>query len=184
MEKMKNMTETESVKGDVAEPGLIASGALQSNRIIPRAAAPAQASVVAGEPTVILRTSTGGELTFGPEIYTRCNAIILDAMHILECLGFLPVLVRKSKIPLDLIGIGPDGAMVIEVVRSRKPLPDAPTVVARCRKEIDYLRDIKPSSQFRKMIWVYSPQCRWRFYDVFPGGIWLAKDLMEGEGKK
>jgi hypothetical protein len=52
-------------------------------------------------------------------------------MHILECLGYLPVLVRKSKIPLDLIGIGPDGALVIEVVRSRKPLPDASTVVVR-----------------------------------------------------
>ena len=34
------MTEIESEKGDVAEPGLIASGALYSNRIIPRAAEP------------------------------------------------------------------------------------------------------------------------------------------------
>ena len=33
------------------------------------------------------------------------------------------------------------------------------------------------------MIWVYSPQCRWRFYDVFPGGVWLAKDLMESDRK-
>jgi hypothetical protein len=183
-EKVKNMTELESVPGDVAEPGLIASGASYSNRIMPREGAPAHAGVVAGEPTIILRTSVGGELTFGPEVYTRCNAIIFDAMHILECLNYLPVLVRKSAIPLDLIGIGANGALVIEVVRSRRPLPDAPTVVARCRKEIDYLREMKPSSQFRKMLWVYSPQCRWRFYDVFPGGIWLAKDLMEGDGGK
>jgi len=184
MEKVKNMTELESVPGDVAEPGLIASGASYSNRIMPRETAPAHAGVVAGEPTIILRTSVGGELSFGPEVYTRCNAVIFDAMHILECLSYLPVLVRKSAIPLDLIGIGADGALVIEVVRSRRPLPDAPTVVARCRKEIDYLREMKPSSQFRKMLWVYSPQCRWRFYDVFPGGIWLAKDLMEGDGGK
>jgi hypothetical protein len=33
------------------------------------------------------------------------------------------------------------------------------------------------------MIWVYSPQCQWRFYDVFPGGVWLAKDLMESDRK-
>ncbi|MGB8219291.1 MAG: hypothetical protein WCE46_02775 [Methanoregula sp.] len=91
---------------------------------------------------------------------------------------------RKSKIPLDLIGIGPDGALVIEVVRSRRPLPDARTVIVQCRKEIDYLRAMKPSSQFRKMIWLYFPQCRWRFYDVYPGGIWLAKDIMDGDGKK
>ena len=59
----------------------------------------------------------------GPEVYTRCNAVIFDAMHILKCLGYLPVLVRKSKIPLDLIGIRPEpGALVIEVVRSRTPL--------------------------------------------------------------
>ncbi len=178
------MTEIESETGAVAEPGQIASGAWYSNRIMPREAAPAHASVVAGEPTITLRTSDGGELTFGPEVYTRCNAVIFDAMHILKCLSYLPVLVRKSKIPLDLIGIRPDGALVIEVVRSRTPLPDARTVVARCRKEIDYLREIKPSSQFRKMLWVYSPQCRWRFYDVYPGGIWLAKDMMEGDGRK
>jgi hypothetical protein len=177
------MTEIESETGDVAEPGLIASGASYSNRIMPRETVPANAGAAAGEPTVTIRTGEGGDLKFGPQEYTRCNAIIFDAMRILECLDYLPVLVRKSKIPLDLIGIRADGAMLIEVVRSRKPLPDAHTVCTLCRKEIDYLRAMKPSSQFRKMIWVYSPQCRWRFYDVYPGGIWLAKDLMEWEGK-
>jgi len=175
------MTETKAVTGDVAEPGLIASGALQSNRIIPSGSVPAaNAGTPPGETTVILRTSTGGELAIGPENYTRCNAAIIDAMRILECLGYLPVLVRKSKIPLDLIGLRPDGAVIIEVVRSRLPLPDAKVVSRECKKELGYLWAMKPSSQFRKMLWVYSPQCRWRFYDVFPGGIWLAKDMMEG----
>src|SRR5208337_184167 len=153
-----------------------ASGALQSNRINP-------CEQIAGEPTLILRTEQGDGLTLGPETYTRCNAIIIDAMRILECLGCLPVLVRKSRIPLDLVGLRADGAFVIEVVRSRTPLLDAPTVLLHCRKEIDYLRETKCPSQCRKMVWVYSPQCRWRFYDVYPGGIWLAKDLMEGDGK-
>jgi hypothetical protein len=179
------MTELTAVTGDVAEPGLIASGALQSNRINSLQEVPAaSAGTASGVPTLILRTSTGGELALGPEIYTRCNAVIIDAMRILECLGYLPILVRKSKIPLDLIGFRPDGAVVIEVVRSRTPLADAKAVCTHCRKEIDYLRAMKPSSQFRKMLWVYSPQCRWRFYDVFPGGIWLAKDMMEGDGSK
>jgi len=184
-ESMLTMTEVNAVTGDVAEPGLNASGALKSIRTTPFQGVPAApAGSPSGVPALILRTSTGGELAIGPEYYTRCNAIIIDAMRILECLGYLPVLVRKSKIPLDLIAIRPDGALIIEVVRSRTPLPNAKVVCTQCEKEIGYLREMMPSSQFRKMLWVYSPQCRWRFYDVFPGGIWLAKDMMEGDGRK
>jgi len=176
------MTELIAVTGDVAEPGLTASGALQSNRITPLKGVPAAcAGTPAGETTILIRTGTGGELALGPENYIRCNAVIIDAMRILECFGYLPIMVRKSKIPLDLVGLRPDGAVVIEVVRSRLPLPDAKVVCRECKKEVDYLRKTKSPSQCRKMLWVYSPQCRWRFYDVFPGGIWLAKDMMEGK---
>jgi hypothetical protein len=169
--------ETIITEQDVIAPGAMASGASYSNRINP-------CDTISGESTLIIRTEKGDELTLGPETYTRCNAIIIDSMRILECLGYLPVLVRKSRIPLDLIGLRADGALIIEVVRSRTPLPDAPTVLRQCRKEVDYLREMKSPSQARKMLWVYSPQCRWRFYDVFPGGIWLAKDMMEGDGGK
>jgi hypothetical protein len=100
-------------------------------------------------------------------------------MRILETWHYLPVLVRKSPVPLDLIGVGITDALVIEVVRSRRPVPDAATICELFRNEVGHLHSIKASSQFRKMIWVYSPQCRWRFYDVFPGGVWLAQDLME-----
>ena len=177
------MTEIESEKGDVAEPGLIASGALYSNRIIPRAAGPEPGLAAAGETTIIFHEKSGGEPAFGPPEYTRCNAIICEAMRILESWNYLPVLVRKSPVPIDLIGVGTTDALVIEVVRSRRPIPDAPTVCEAFRKEVDHLRSLKAPSQFRKMIWVYSPQCRWRFYDVFPGGVWLAKDLMESDRK-
>jgi hypothetical protein len=170
------MQNSETNEQDVITPGAIASGASYSNRINP-------CEAVAGETRVTCRAGTGGELTAGPENYIRCNAIIIDAMHILDCCGYLPVLVRKSKIPIDIFAIRPEATLIIEVVRSRKALPDAPTVVRECRKEIDYLREMQSSSQIRKMLWVYSPQCRWRFYDVFPGGIWLAKDMMEGDGK-
>lgn len=172
------MTEIESEKGDVAKPGLIASGALYSNRIIPRAAGPATGGAAAGETTIIFHEKAEGELAFGPPEYTRCNAIICEAMRILENWNYLPVLVRKSPVPIDLIGVGIKEALVIEVVRSRRPAPDAPTVCGLFRKEVDHLRTFRASSQFRKMIWVYSPQCGWRFYDVFPGGVWLARDLM------
>ncbi|HVP97044.1 hypothetical protein [Methanoregula sp.] len=170
------MIQTATVQ-DVITPGGIASGALYRNRINP-------CETVAGETNLILRTGKGGGLTLGPENYTRCNAIIIDAMRILECLGYQPVLVRKSRIPLDLVGLRADGALIIEVARSRTALPNARQVVLHCRKEMDYLSEMKSSSQVRKMLWVYSPQCRWRFYDVFPGGVWLAKEMMEGdEGK-
>jgi hypothetical protein len=177
------MTEIESEKGDVAEPGLIVSGASYSNRIIPRAATPEIGGAAAGETTIIFHENEGGGLVFGPPEYTRCNAIICEAMRILESWNYLPVLVRKSPVPLDVIGVGTKDALVIEVVRSRKPVPDAPTLCEVFKKEVDHLRSLKASSQFRKMIWVYSPQCRWRFYDVFPGGVWLAKDLMESDRK-
>jgi hypothetical protein len=176
------MQNSETNEQDVIAPGAMASGALYSNRMNPCTVAP-KSSQVAGETTVIPLIKEGSTLTTGPLVYTRCNAIIFDAMRILGCFGYLPVLVRKSTIPLDIVGIRQDGALIIEVVRSRRPLPDAKTVCTFCRMEIDYLREMQPSSQFRKMIWVYSPQCRWRFYDVFPGGIWLAKDLMEWDRK-
>lgn len=177
------MTEIESEKGDVAEPGLIASGSLYSNRIIPCAAEPVTGGAAAGETTIIFHEKSGGELAFGPPEYIRCNAIICEAMRILETWNYLPVLVRKSPVPIDLIGVGRTDALVIEVVRSRKPVPDASTVSEIFRKEVDNLRSVNASSQFRKMIWVYSPQCRWRFYDVFTGGVWLAKDQMESDRK-
>jgi hypothetical protein len=177
------MQNSETTEQDVIAPGAMASGASYSNRINPCGTVAPISSPAAGETTVIPRAGEGGELTVGPLVYTRCNAIILDAIRILECLGYLPVLVRKSTIPLDIVGIRADGALIIEVVRSRRPLPDAHTVSTFCRREIDYLREMKPSSQFRMMIWVYSPQCHWRFYDVYPGGIWLAKDLMEWDRK-
>lgn len=81
------MTDT-SIKGqDVNAPGGIASGALYSNRINPCGAVIATGVPSAGETTVIPRAGEGGEITVGPLVYTRCNAIIFDAIRILECLG-------------------------------------------------------------------------------------------------
>lgn len=177
------MTEIESEKGDVAEPGLNASGALYSNRIIPRAAEPATGEAAAGETTIIFHAEEGGEIAFGPPEYTRCNALICEASRILATWNYLPVIVRKSPVPIDLIGVGTKDALVIQVVRSRRPVPDAATICELFPKKVDHLRSLKSSTQFRKMIWVYSPQCRWRFYDVFPGGVWIAKDLMEWDRK-
>jgi len=177
------MTEIESEKGDVAEPGLNASGALYSNRIIPRAAEPVTGPIAAGETTIIFHETRGNELAFGPPEYTRSNAIICEATRILETWGYIAATIRKSRIPFDLIGMRPDYTLVIEVVRSRRPVPDAPALCEFFTKEVRYLQSMKISSHYRKMIWVYSPQCRWRFYDVFPGGVWLAKDLMESDRK-
>ncbi|MHB8163908.1 MAG: hypothetical protein ACYDDV_06105 [Methanoregula sp.] len=177
------MTEIESEKGDVAEPGLNASGALYSNRIIPRAAEPVTSGAAAGETTIIFHETGGDEPAFGPPEYSRCNAIICEASRILETWGYMAVTIRKSRIPFDLVGMRPDETLVIEVVRSRRPVPDAPALCEIFRKEVSYLQSMKISFQHRKMIWVYSPQCRWRFYDVFPGGVWLAKDLMESDRK-
>jgi hypothetical protein len=175
------MTVTESEKGDVAEPGLIASGASYSNRIRPRVTGPVVGAVVAGETTIVFHGDTGDEPAFGPPEYTRSNAIICEASLILEGWKYLPATVRKCPVPIDIIAVGPDDTLVIEVVRARKPVPDAKVLCTIYRKEVDHLRSMKASSQFRKMLWVCSPRCGWRFYDVFPGGVWLAKDLMEAD---
>jgi hypothetical protein len=177
------MTEIESEKGDVAEPSLNASGALYSNRIIPRAAELATGLAGAGETTIIFHETGGNELAFGPPEYSRSNAIICEATRILESWGYIAATIRKSRIPFDLIAMRPNDTLVIEVVRSRRPVPDAPALCEFFTKEVRYLQSMKISSHYRKMIWVYSPQCRWRFYDVFPGGVWLAKDLMESDRK-
>ena len=177
------MTEIESEKGDVAEPGQIASGAVYSNRIIPRATELATGPVVAGETTIIFHKKGGDEPLFGPPEYTRSNALICEASRILMTWNYLPAQIRKSPIPIDIIGVGRTDTLIIEIIRSRKPVPDAPALCGTFRKEVDHLRSLQCPSQHRKMIWVYSPQCRWRFYDVFSGGVWLAKDLMESDRK-
>jgi hypothetical protein len=177
------MIVTETEKGDVAEPGQIASGASYSNRIIPRVTGPASGAVAAGETTIIFHDDKGGCIAFGPPAYSRSSAIICEASRIMEYRGYVPVTVRKSPVPLDLIGFGAKETLVIAVVRSRKPVPNAPVLCKAFRKEIDPLRSLNTSSPFRKMILVFSPQCGWRFYDVFPGGVWLARDFMESDKK-
>jgi len=162
-------------KGDVEEPGLIVSGALYSNRIMPCEPAPDTSDMVAGEPTVIVNEPVEVRTPHQPKRCTRCNPLVYEAMVLLRDYDFLPVRLSEPTIPVNLIGIHKSSSLLILVVRSRKPVPDAATLRRLYPENVGYLCGLADKVQYRIMIWVYSPQCGWRYYLVYPGG--LRKDL-------
>jgi len=166
--------ETEG-KGDVGKPGLIVSGAMYSNRIIPRDAGSGIEENVAGEPTVIVHEPVEVRIPHQRKVRTRCNPLVYEAMALLRDYDFLPVRLSEPAIPVNLIGIHKSSSLLILVVRSRKPVPDAATLRRRYPENVKYLCGLADKVQYRIMIWVYSPQCGWRYYLVYPGG--LRKDL-------
>jgi len=160
---------------DVAEPDPIGSGAMYSNRIIPRDAVTGIDGNVAGEPTVIVHEPVEVRTPHQRKVRTRCNPLVYEAMALLRDYDFLPVRLSEPAIPVNLIGIHKSSSLLIHVVRSRKPVPDAATLRRLYPENVEYLCGLADKVQYRIMIWVYSPQCGWRYYLVYPGG--LRKDL-------
>ena len=164
---------------DVAEPDPIGSGAMYSNRIIPRSNAPEASGIIAGETTVIIHEEGGIESLQDVTVYLRSNGIVHRAMRMLEQWKYQPARISSSLIPVDIIAFRKTEALLVQVIYSKVPVPDAKTVESRYKKKMENLRMMGTSQQFRKIVMVYSPRCGWKYYDVPPGGLIPAWNLPE-----
>jgi hypothetical protein len=76
-----------------------------------------------------------------------------------------------SKVPVDIIALRNDMTLLVQVISSKKPIPDAKTLVRDYAGKIDALRRMGSTVQFRKMLMAYSRVCDWKYYEVLPGGL-------------
>jgi len=164
---------------DVAAPGQIASGALYSNRIIPRTAVPEGRETIAGETTVIIHELEGGKQLQNVTEYIRSSGIVHQAMRMLERWNYRPARISSSLLPVDIIAFRNSDALLVQAIYSKGPVPDAKTVQSRYTEKMESLRRMGTSRHFRKIVMVYSPKCGWKYYDVLPGGLIPAWNLPE-----
>ena len=125
---------------------------------------------------IIHELNDDGSLT-GVDEYLKNRGIVHRAMNLLEEWKFLPAWISCSKVPVDIIALRKDMALLIQVISSKKPVPDAKTLVRLYAKKIHALRKMGTTAQFRKMLMAYSKLCGWKYYEVLPGGLIPAWDL-------
>jgi hypothetical protein len=168
---------------EVAAPGPIGSGALQSNRIMPCEPAPAMSDAVAGEPTIVIHEDEEGETGKKRRKHTPCNPLVYEAMRVLNAHDYIPCrLISETVLPINIVALKKTEVLLILVIRSRKPVPDAGTLRRLYTAKVNYLCALSKPSQYKIMIWVNSPLCGWRYYWVNPGGLgydWDFAKMME-----
>jgi len=169
--------------GSVAAPDPIASGFVQSNRIMPCEPAPVLSDTVAGETTVIIHELEGDEKLHGVTAYLRSSGIVYRAMQVLQEWEYLPARISSSSVPVDIIALKKNHTLLIQVISSKKPVPDANTLSRLYGKKIQDLRMMGTTSQFKKLVMVYSQKSGWKYYEVLPGGLLPAWNLPEGPEK-
>ncbi|MGD0080185.1 MAG: hypothetical protein ABSB80_06005 [Methanoregula sp.] len=111
-----------------------------------------------------------GTLT-GLDEYLRNRGIVHRAMQLLEEWKFLPARIICSRVPVDIIALRKDMRLLVQVISSKKPIPDAKTLVRNYAGKIDTIRSMGTTVQFRKMLVAYSRVCDWKYYEVLPGGL-------------
>ncbi len=123
------------------------------------------------EPTVVLHLPVDVTEAKPYPGRTRSNPIVYEAMELLRKYGYNPARVSEPSLPINLIGMKESGSLLILVLRSRLPVPNAATLRELYTGKVDYLRGLAGRVMGRIMIWVYSPACGWRYYLVYPGGL-------------
>ncbi len=110
-------------------------------------------------------------LTRGLPEYLKSRRIVHRAMQVLVEWKYVPARISASFIPVDIIAIRKSAVLLVQVIFSRNPVPDAKTLVSLSGVKIASLRMMGAPAQFRKYIMVYSPRCGWKYYEVLPGGL-------------
>ncbi len=134
----------------------------------------------ATEAMVILHGIEGDEPSGCCEAYLRGSRIVFRAMRLLEEWKYLPAQISHCRIPFDIIALRDDVTLLIQVISSKKPIPDAKALVRNYVAKIDALRWMRTTAQFRKMLMAYSGAFGWKYYEVLPGGLipaWHLPDI-------
>ena len=170
-------SEAEAIaSGAKIETDPIASGATPGIRRTPR---PADPTLPVGE-TTILVYEQGGDTAGAVSAYLRSSGIVHRAMRIFEDWEYLPARISSSRIPVDILAIRKETALLVQVIHSRAPELNAARLTQQYGEKIQHLRTMGTSRQFRKILMAYSPHSGWHYYDVLPGGLIPAWDLPEG----
>jgi hypothetical protein len=114
-----------------------------------------------------------------PRDYLRSNGIIHEAMDKLESWNFRPSKIVSSSTPVDIIAFRDEKTLLVQVIYSKSPVPDAKTLERVHKPDLSNLRAMGSNAQFRKIVMAYSRKCGWKYYDVLPGGLMPAWDLPE-----
>jgi len=136
-----------------------------------------------GEPTIIIHETEGGKSAPAHTRCTKTSPHIHAAMRLLRELGYQPAKLAESSVPLSIIGFHKGDPLLVLVISSRKPVPSAHKLREDFEDQVLTLCSLAASARYRIMIWVYSRPCGWRYYYVYPGGLWLSNDMMEPEKK-
>jgi hypothetical protein len=103
--------------------------------------------------------------------YLRGSGIVYRAMHLLDEWKYMTARISSAKVPVDIIALRKDVVLLVQVISSRKPLPDAKAVLRHYAEKIGNLRSMGTSQQFRKMLLAYSRSCGWKYFEVLPSGL-------------
>lgn len=173
--------EPASPKG-VVEMNHIPIIVLNSNHSIPLTFESLNHDSIRNETAVIIHEQNGTELRHGHNEYLRSSGIVHRAMRMLEEWKYVPARISNSSIPVDIIALRKSEALLIQVISSKMPVPDAKTLVHLYAEKVNYLRMMGTYQQFRKYIMVYSLLSGWKYYEVLPGGLipaWHLTDIPE-----
>ena len=155
---------------------------LNSSQCIPLTPESLNRDSVGNETAVIIHEQKGNELYHGHNEYLRSSGIVHRAMRMLEEWKYVPARISNSIIPVDIIALRKNEALLIQVISSKTPVPDAKTLVRLYAEKVNYIRMMGTSQQFRKYIMVYSLLSGWKYYEVLPGGLipaWHLTDIPE-----
>jgi hypothetical protein len=142
---------------------------------------PAAEQTLARVTEVIIHETGEGDPVPENRKYLRSSGIVHTAMGKLEDWNFRPSKIVSSSTPVDIIAFRNEKTLLVQVIYSRGPVPDAKTLGRVYAKEMGNLRAMGTNLQFRKVVMVYSAQCGWKCYDVLPGGLIPAWNLPEEE---
>ena len=105
------------------------------------------------------------------EAYLRGSGVVYRAMHLLEEWKYMTARISSTKVPVDIIALRKDVVLLVQVFSSRRPLPDAKTVLRHYAEKVGSLRSMGTAVQFRKMLLAYSRRCGWKYFEVLPSRL-------------
>lgn len=79
--------------------------------------------------------------------------------------------ISNAPVPVDLFAYRGAEPLIVQVIYSRTLVLDVKALKKHHAEKIEALRGMRLPAHFRKIVMVYSPSCKWKLYEVLPGGL-------------